>query len=71
FLLGRAARVRQWASRGAKAHPIVVEPDATLQSVTRLLRRERLHRFVVATDEGRVIAVVSEDRIASRYATEE
>ncbi|TLS53535.1 Zn-dependent protease [Paenibacillus antri] len=71
FLLGRAARVRQWTMRGAKEHPIFVEPEDTLQSVSRLLRRERLHRFVVATRAGRVLAVVPEERWAPRYATEE
>ncbi len=71
FLLGRESRVREWSRRGAKAHPLVVEPGDTLQSVSRLLRRERLHRFVLATRSGRVLAVVPEERIASRYATEE
>jgi len=71
FLLGRASRVREWTRQGRKAHPIVVEPDETLHAVSRLLRRERLHRFVVTTPTGRVLAVVPEERWAGRYATEE
>ncbi|HZG58034.1 M50 family metallopeptidase [Paenibacillus sp.] len=71
FLLARAARVRQWTQRGAKAHPLLAEPDEPLSIVARRLLRERLHRIVVATAAGEVVAVVPEERCAERYATED
>lgn len=71
FLLGRAARVRVWKRTGAKAHVLLVSPEERLSSVARRLLRERLYRFIVATGDGKVLAVVPEERCADRYASGE
>jgi stage IV sporulation protein FB len=71
FLLGRGLRVGVWMKRGTMPSPILVNRKATLATVVRLLKRERLHLVVVIGEEGRVLAVLPEERCTTHYLERE
>lgn len=71
FLLGRGRRVAGWLKQGATPSPIVVRRGTPLVEVVRQMKRERLHLVVVLNEQGRVLALLPEERCTKHYLERE
>lgn len=67
FLLGRDALFHRHVTRASIALPIISLPLKHLEPVLRLFKRDRYHIVYVMNHEGRVVAVLPEQRIIRSY----
>ncbi|MGG1938400.1 M50 family metallopeptidase [Paenibacillus polymyxa] len=67
FLLGRDELFYREAAKGSIALPIVSLPVKHLEPVLRLFRRDRYHMVYVMNEQGRIVAVLPEQRLIRSY----
>ncbi|MDP1511340.1 M50 family metallopeptidase [Paenibacillus sp. CMAA1739] len=67
FLLGRDELFYREAAKGSVAIPIVSLPMKHLEPVLRLFRRDRYHMVYVMNEQGRIVAVLPEQRLIRSY----
>lgn len=67
FLLSRDELFYRQAAKGSIALPIVSLPMKHLEPVLRLFRRDRYHMVYVMNEQGRVVAVLPEQRLIRSY----
>lgn len=67
FLMNRESAFTRHAATGSLAQPIISFPAKPLESILRLLKRERYHMIYVMNRQGRIMAVLPEQRIIGSY----
>lgn len=67
FLMNREGAFVHHAAIGSLAQPIISFPAKPLDTILRLLKRERYHMVYVMNRQGRILAVLPEQRIISSY----
>ena len=67
FLMNREAVFVRHAATGSLAQPIISFPAKPLDTILRLLRRERYHIVYVMNKQGRIMAVLPEQRVIGTY----
>ncbi|MEJ3719634.1 M50 family metallopeptidase [Paenibacillus polymyxa] len=67
FLLGRDELFYREAAKGSIALPIVSLPVKHLEPVLRLFKRDRYHMVYVMNEQGRIVAVLPEQRLIRSY----
>ncbi|WP_179033229.1 M50 family metallopeptidase [Paenibacillus kribbensis] len=67
FLLGRDELFYREAAKGSIALPIVSLPVKHLEPILRLFRRDRYHMVYVMNEQGRIVAVLPEQRLIRSY----
>ncbi|QOS80796.1 M50 family metallopeptidase [Paenibacillus sp. JNUCC31] len=67
FLMNREGTFAQYAATGSLAQPIISFPAKPLEPILRLLKRERYHMIYVMNRQGRILAVLPEQRIIGSY----
>lgn len=67
FLMNREAVFVRHAAAGSLAQPIISFPAKPLDTILRLLKRERYHMVYVMNKQGRVMAVLPEQRVIGSY----
>ncbi|GIO64418.1 MULTISPECIES: M50 family metallopeptidase [Paenibacillus] len=67
FLMHRESMYTRSRADGELAQPIVADPAKHLDSILRLLKREKYHLIYVMNERGKIIAVLPEQRIISAY----
>ncbi|KQY85175.1 Zn-dependent protease [Paenibacillus sp. Root52] len=67
FLMNREGAFVHHAAMGSLAQPIISFPAKPLDTILRLLKRERYHMVYVMNQQGRILAVLPEQRIISSY----
>ncbi len=69
FLVNRDRFTAKRLSRSSGASPIIVRPEAAVQSVLRHLRRDHVHLVYVTTPRGELLGVMPENELLYRYFT--
>ncbi|MBR2564981.1 MAG: M50 family metallopeptidase [Paenibacillus sp.] len=67
FLMNREAVFVRHAATGSLAQPIISFPAKPLDTILRLLRREGYHIVYVMNKQGRIMAVLPEQRVIGTY----
>ncbi|GAA0137897.1 stage IV sporulation intramembrane metalloprotease SpoIVFB [Paenibacillus sp. YSY-4.3] len=67
FLMNRGRSFSRHLLHGSLAQPIVADKVQPLDHVLRLFKREKYHFIYVMNRQGRIIAVVPEQRVISSY----
>ncbi|UPK42891.1 M50 family metallopeptidase [Paenibacillus pabuli] len=67
FLMNREGAFTRHAATGSLAQPIISFPAKPLETILRLLKRERYHMIYVMNRQGRIMAVLPEQRIIGSY----
>lgn len=67
FLMNRENAFTRHAATGSLAQPIISFPAKPLETILRLLKRERYHMIYVMNRQGRIMAVLPEQRIIGSY----
>ncbi|WP_272039232.1 M50 family metallopeptidase [Paenibacillus sp. JJ-100] len=67
FLMNREAVFVRHAATGSLAQPIISFPAKPLDAILRLLKRERYHMVYVMNKQGRIMAVLPEQRVIGTY----
>ncbi|WP_110001374.1 MULTISPECIES: M50 family metallopeptidase [Paenibacillus] len=67
FLMNRESAFTHHAATGSLAQPIISFPAKPLETILRLLKRERYHMIYVMNRQGRIMAVLPEQRIIGSY----
>lgn len=67
FLMNREAAFVRHAATGSLAQPIISFPAKPLDTILRLLKRERYHMVYVMNKQGRIMAVLPEQRVIGTY----
>ncbi len=67
FLMNRENAFVRHAATGSLAQPIISFPAKPLDTILRLLKRERYHMVYVMNRQGRIMAVLPEQRIIGSY----
>lgn len=67
FLMNREGAFAHHASTGSLAQPIISFPAKPLDTILRLLKREKYHMVYVMNRQGRIMAVLPEQRIIGSY----
>ncbi|MEK4437768.1 MULTISPECIES: M50 family metallopeptidase [Paenibacillus] len=67
FLMNREGAFAYHASTGSLAQPIISFPAKPLDTILRLLKREKYHMVYVMNRQGRIMAVLPEQRIIGSY----
>lgn len=67
FLMNREEVFVRHATAGSLVQPIISFPAKPLDTILRLLKRERYHMIYVMNKEGRIMAVLPEQRIIGSY----
>ncbi|MCM3134514.1 M50 family metallopeptidase [Paenibacillus polysaccharolyticus] len=67
FLMNREAVFVRYAATGGLAQPIISFPAKPLDTILRLLKRERYHMVYVMNKQGRILAVLPEQRVIGSY----
>lgn len=67
FLMNREGAFARHAATGSLAQPIISFPAKPLDTILRLLKRERYHMVYVMNRQGRIMAVLPEQRIIGSY----
>jgi stage IV sporulation protein FB len=67
FLMNRDSAFNRHAATGSLAQPIISFPAKPLETILRLLKRERYHMIYVMNRQGRIMAVLPEQRIIGSY----
>ncbi|WP_405153743.1 M50 family metallopeptidase [Paenibacillus sp. FSL K6-0108] len=67
FLMNREGAFTRHAAAGSLAQPIISFPAKPLETILRLLKRERYHMIYVMNRQGRIMAVLPEQRIIGSY----
>ncbi|MFS0872737.1 M50 family metallopeptidase [Paenibacillus xylanilyticus] len=67
FLMNREGAFAHHAAAGSLAQPIISFPAKPLDTILRLLKRERYHMVYVMNRQGRIMAVLPEQRIIGSY----
>ncbi|MDQ0196777.1 M50 family metallopeptidase [Paenibacillus wynnii] len=67
FLMNRGAVYDRYMRTGAFARPIVAISAKPLDDILRLFKRNQYHFIYVLNSEGKVVAVVPEQRLVSSY----
>ncbi|WP_440112016.1 M50 family metallopeptidase [Paenibacillus sp. QZ-Y1] len=67
FLMHREVVFTRHAATGSLAQPIISFPAKPLDTILRLLKREKYHMIYVMNRQGRIMAVLPEQRIIGSY----
>lgn len=67
FLMNREGAFTRHAAAGSLAQPIISFPAKPLDTILRLLKRERYHMVYVMNRQGQIMAVLPEQRIIGSY----
>lgn len=67
FLMNRESAFTRHAATGSLVQPIISFPAKPLEPILRLLKRERYHMIYVMNRQGRIMAVLPEQRIIGSY----
>ncbi len=67
FLMNREGTFAHHAATGSLAQPIISFPAKPLDTILRLLKREKYHMVYVMNRQGRIMAVLPEQRIIGSY----
>lgn len=67
FLMNREGAFAHHAATGSLAQPIISFPAKPLDTILRLLKREKYHMVYVMNRQGRIMAVLPEQRIIGSY----
>ncbi|WP_154985523.1 M50 family metallopeptidase [Paenibacillus xylanexedens] len=67
FLMNREAVFVRYATTGGLAQPIISFPAKPLDTILRLLKREQYHMVYVMNKQGRILAVLPEQRVIGSY----
>lgn len=67
FLMNRERSFSRHLLHGSLAQPIVADKVQPLDHILRLFKREKYHFIYVMNRQGRIIAVVPEQRVISSY----
>ncbi|WP_090919089.1 M50 family metallopeptidase [Paenibacillus polysaccharolyticus] len=67
FLMNREAVFVRYATTGGFAQPIISFPAKPLDTILRLLKREQYHMVYVMNKQGRILAVLPEQRVIGSY----
>lgn len=67
FLMNREEVFVRHATAGSLVQPIISFPAKPLDTILRLLKRERYHMIYVMNKEGRIMAVLPEQRLIGSY----
>ncbi|MNF87550.1 CBS domain protein [compost metagenome] len=67
FLVNRDRFAVKRLSRSSGASPIIVRPDAGVQSVLRHFRRDHIHLVYVTSRRGELLGVMPENELLHRF----
>lgn len=67
FLVNREGAFTRHLMNGSLAQPIITDRSKPLDQLLRLFRREKYHFVYIMNPQGRIVAVVPEQRVISSY----